>query len=964
MLDRSLFKVNTHTLFIIPFLVITSIRAQNYQEIVDIRETKEVTHYITGSRGNYIVSDAIKKSSISYLKSSLNDRKAEKTYYGGYALLLLYKDNSIENRASVHILGQSKRTLMYPVKEQEVKTKNYSRVGIKRLNSSPDDKRVSLTATRKLLQKHKFPYISLFCVRSKSLQRDVIAALVKYGISKKHYAVYGVWKNDKEAKKYGYKAGDRIYMSAPTSVKSIPDTNGIVKKIIDMGVMDKGNGETFNILVNEVTGAKHWTYEEVIKNKETIFDQLHWNEYPLNSEMPVKYDLDGIVIKDKNGNVPPPGPDSYGTTTNPPPTNNCPDMETYFDLYCQCVKPILDTEYREEKSSVANYANYNDYLGKTLMEEDWDGTIYNEDGMVGSQEASTEFQPEQPYLFDKNCNLINKNMPKMYDPFKHKLALINVTWGHIKGFRFGHIAHTRDLTGNIRPVLNDVIQFYETYLRHDPRSHVGVKHPHGSIEINDEKYLNENLYIGNPVDKYRPYEKPEFFVIFDNHYASDGKPLRTEVKYKKGDHAVKADNDRKDWYIVWSWPVVYKDKFGIKRIAGTVRYKQHIYRESGKLEKRGQKFELDHFKDKPTESVIGKNKNHRCNTHIYIIGTGEAEKFTMSSYNENSKDYYTDQYDISERDPDIEKNEALQEIILKIAVAEGLNLVMKGLYKLAEKKKQAIPLYEAGKRLENKLTQSRTYKIAKELYRTYATWKTTMDLLKECRDTYRSIGQAWDGLMYSMFSLKEYYKNMDYKKVRLTNISCVLPMRHLKSIDADLYTLHTSINDFQLAIDAMAFQSDMIVKGHYGPLKPIIFVVTQSIKDIKLSSGVSTTEIIKSNTKRLNNITQNTGETASEACYLSNVTATIQTLTAINRETLVNDRIKAMGCALLLAETESRDWMEYTNFMQSMPQSFKSDITSGEFKKAPLSSIIRSTYHREIFSKENELVLKKNAENR
>jgi hypothetical protein len=336
----------------------------------------------------------------------------------------------------------------------------------------------------------------------------------------------------------------------------------------------------------------------------------------------------------------------------------------------------------------------------------------------------------------------------------------------------------------------------------------------------------------------------------------------------------------------------------------------------------------------------------------------------MSSYHKNSKDYYTDQYDISERDTDIEKNEALQEIILKIAVAEGLNLVMKGLYKLAEKKKQAIPLYEAGKRLENRLTQSRTYKIAKELYRTYATWKTTMDLLRECRDTYRSIGQAWDGLMYSMFSLKEYYNNLDYKKVRLTNITCMLPMRHLKSIDAELYSLQTSINDFQLAIDAMAFQSDVIVKGNYGPLKPLVFIVTQSLKEIKLSSGISTTEIIKSNTDRLNQITNNTGETASEACYLSNVTATIQTLTAINRETLVNDRLKAMGCALLLTESESRDWMEYANFMQSIPQKFNSGITSGALKKAPLSCIIRNTYHRNLFSKENELVLKQSTESK
>ncbi len=949
---------------------IYTIFGEKLPEIVDYKFTEVETHQFLHDTVNFIISDVLKENTDKTIHANGRSYAGFKSLYGGFALLLLNLDNTAGGASK--ILGMSEKRLFYTLRTRDAirliqasKNTLFPKVTLSDCLIEPakdisEHQRCMVELTKEYLEGILFKHDAIMSVYSKDFGKDIIAVVVQYGFEKLLYAVYGVWEDEKEAQKYGYKAGERIYMSKPKPLIRIQDPQGVVAAIINLGKMEKKDGGFVNILPSMVSGEKHWSYDQVLAHSEEIFPQLTWCDYPLNSTMPVEYDEHGVAKRDNNGLIPPPGPDKYSLSTNPPPTNSCPDMETYFDLYCECAKPMLLGDYDEAKSSASSYMYYKDYLNKSMMEEDWDGTVYSKDGLISTQEASTEYQPEEPYLFDNDGNLLNKGLQKIYDPFKNELGLINVKWGRYGNiFQWGHIVHTWYLTDKIRPILYEVVDFYRTYLKDDPTSLLNRPHTYASITMYNREYMDEDFYIGNPADKYRAYEKDEQVVLFDEYFIETGHVLKTEVKYETGDHHIHADNDKKEWFLIWRWPVVFKDKVGIKKRVGSVTYKRKFLTEKGKLERRGQKLGLDYFKDRATEHVIGKG-SHRCNQRVYVLGMGDKSLQQMAGYNKKSKDYYTDQKDVADRDEEIEKGEGINEIILKIVVAEALNLTMKGLYKIAEKKEQAIPLYEVAKRLENRLTQARTYKMAKELYKVYCIWKTTMDLLKDAKDTYRSISQAWDGLMYAVTNFGEYYKNLDFKSIRLTNIATILPINHLKMVDTQLYSLQASINDFELALDALAFQSDKITKGHYGPIKPLVFTVTRSLRDIKLSSGENTTRIIEENSKRLDKLTGKTGTTASQACYLSNITATIQTVTSVHREPLYNDRIKALGTALMVTETETKDWIEYANFMYSIPGKFSRDFSNGEWQKAPLTCIVQNLYHRKLFSKENELILKDN----
>jgi len=140
------------------------------------------------------------------------------------------------------------------------------------------------------------------------------------------------------------------------------------------------------------------------------------------------------------------------------------------------------------------------------------------------------------------------------------------------------------------------------------------------------------------------------------------------------------------------------------------------------------------------------------NTH-FIIQNGAALADSSAAYDSSSKDYRTDQTDPSDRSSDIDKGEAVWQIAQKILVAELFDLAMKLVHYISERNDQAGTAakvtYEATKRLENYLVVRKTCEMAKDVYEGYVYWRETMDLIRECRDTYNSISAAWDGLSAS-----------------------------------------------------------------------------------------------------------------------------------------------------------------------------------------------------------------------
>jgi len=115
-----------------------------------------------------------------------------------------------------------------------------------------------------------------------------------------------------------------------------------------------------------------------------------------------------------------------------------------------------------------------------------------------------------------------------------------------------------------------------------------------------------------------------------------------------------------------------------------------------------------------------------------------------------------------------------------------------------------------------------------------------------------SISAAWDGLSASALNLYNYYKNLDYRSLKLTNITKLLPITYIYEIDISSYCLQSSLVSFNKSVDALCFQSDRLTRGNYGPFNPVILAVYAELLQATGQSGEQTTSIIDSSTAALN----------------------------------------------------------------------------------------------------------------
>lgn len=365
-------------------------------------------------------------------------------------------------------------------------------------------------------------------------------------------------------------------------------------------------------------------------------------------------------------------------------------------------------------------------------------------------------------------------------------------------------------------------------------------------------------------------------------------------------------------------------------------------------------------------------------SHLLIYDKRETLVDLVRGYDKRTKEYYTDQKNINERDKDVEGNEEWWKIALKIVVAEGFNITMKVMHKLAEKYEYLQPVEASAILMQDKISNNIAYKIAKEAYRTYCIWRTTMDTAAEIRDRAKDAKEAWQGLQETFNGLKNYYTEFDWKSVKMTNISKVLPNRHIYNFKTHLNYMENSNDRLMAAIDKMAFHSDTTFRGNYGLLNPLInwasaklatglqstFAASDKIQDLigvdysfgfdedyvkEYGNKFNAKGMVDERSKNLDDVTKNKrrgkgmldsltkendtqdGRTFSRAAYLSNITILAKGAVHEISMDVLNDEISALSVTLSTIESDSKSWLQYVNYQQEWGERFKENFKATDY---------------------------------
>ena len=714
-------------------------------------------------------------------------------------------------------------------------------------------------------------------------------AVFHYGSTQKAYAMYGVFKDQDKAQLYGLNAGDRVFF---TEKEVLPDVfNGAPNYALWPSFQETG------IDPKPTFGRNVYSYEQVLSDSKNIYPRLAWRAIPIWSEMPKTFDNDGN-LKPIPGTMeyPPSSPDNENTT-NPLAFMHCPDREFYFELFYKCVtKEMSVGEYSLNHAN--NYNDYKDYLKSQEM-TNYDASVYYEDHSLSQQTATTANPPGEPALYNKDGTLLSRDAHTYADPFDPATKFY-LYWRDWHASILGGLTHTyekRDLTTQAREAIQSCLDLYDA-INKNPYALVDA----GKITIDwaDKSFKDSAVYIGNPVDYFNPYHNAKEFCSFDNSYVENGgNPFRTQSKRAVTDDewiGVYNQDNEKDWYLSLNWTLVFKNKKLQKFTVATIHFNKLFWNETGKLLR----------------------TNEDGYNSYFTLDNPKKVEAEFDKYDKNSKDYHTDQSDVSDRNNKISKGEALATIARKIAVAEGLNFLVKALFAQSDKSAFIAAGYEGTKRLENNIAVKKSYTLALQAYQAYVLWAQTMDILAEVRDTYTSIGPAWDGLLSSIHNVYEYYSALDIKRLRLTNVTMLLPRSTLMSLDWSMYRLQASLANFNLALDALAFQSDRFTDGNYGPFNKYINYAYGELSQATLTSGAATANVLDKTTTSMDKAKNQSHGNSSDAAYLSNLTRATHNIITNQDARVLNERVRTMSMALLLVESDSRQWLAYKNHMKNI----------------------------------------------
>ncbi len=617
----------------------------------------------------------------------------------------------------------------------------------------------------------------------------VPAILKLFGNPGKVYAYYGRFTSAEEAKRFGYTTSDPLYFSARSLVPA---------------------EETEVFQPDLRYGARIFRPEEVITNRRL----LEWHSECRCSDLHFEGDDRNVAVVDKKGNWTPIAPDN-AENSNPALFKDCPDQRTYFSLYKICVEKDLKEE--RQSPDLRGRVDYGDYLASKLGES----PVYksmNPDGSIDHEDLSVDIMPETPAYYDKTGARLNPNHEDLMDPLDANTVFYAYRYGpkawddwegsKEKQYRINPRIHA--LMGDMQSLFETVVSkgkepLLELFqIRFNGGGGVTVPLSPGGrtssiqafaafgkldldLAIGNPDDLNKPIRILNTSDKYLEYKSARTFIT----QSQTGMPLKVQ-KWADGkewdDFILGSDLDDLKFRVYWDYGLFVYNSHGDPAQVGTLRISNIFWKNS---EDGGQK-------------LVGKWVDQ-------IHMEGGKLLSTSDTYDLSSREAHTDLKSLHERDPATfeDKSEAMARIAYYIAVSEGLDMAMKWIF--SQKDKPYI--YESAKRLENMVAVKQSAKVAYAFYKGYVEWRRLMDILAEIRDSRRALERAYSRFKRSGGLLVDFFVNLDYAKIRPTNISMVYPTRAMRYFDWSTNEFRNELLHFETSLHALNLDLDRFMDG-------------------------------------------------------------------------------------------------------------------------------------------------------
>lgn len=618
------------------------------------------------------------------------------------------------------------------------------------------------------------------------------AILKMFGTPGRVFAYYGRFRSEEEARRYGFTPSDELYFS--------------LRELVPLE-----ESEVFQMDLRY--GSTLFLRGEVEKNRRF----LEWHTDCRCSELPFEPDERNQALVDKAGNFTPISPENP-ENGNPLLFRDCPDERTYFTLYKTCV----EAELKEDRVTVdpRGRVNYSDYLASKMGETPVYKSI-NPDGTLDGGKLTVDNMPETPAYYDKKGERLNPTREDLMDPLDPNTEFFGYrlgpkAWDDWEGSKEKQYR----ISPRIRSVLSDMQSLFESVIvkgkepllelfhiefaqgegsgdAAEPASPQGAEGPLRAqatyqsltldLTLEDPAALGQPIRLLNPGDKYLDYKSARTFIV----NSLTGRPLKVRKwvdEREVDDFVLGSDLDDLKFQVYWVYALFAYDRRGDPVQVGTLRIANTFWRNE---EEGGQK-------------LVGK--------WMFEVGM-EGGKMLSSAdvYDLKSREAHTDLKSLHDRDPVIfsEKGEAMAKIAYYIAVSEGLDMAMKWIYS----QKDRPYVYEAAKRLENMVAVKQSAKVAYTFYKAYVEWRRLMDILAEIRDSRRALERAYSRFKRSGSLLVDYFVNLEYSKIRPTNVASLYPTRAMRYFDWSAQELRNELLHFEASLHALNLDLDRFMDG-------------------------------------------------------------------------------------------------------------------------------------------------------
>lgn len=317
-------------------------------------------------------------------------------------------------------------------------------------------------------------------------------------------------------------------------------------------------------------------------------------------------------------------------------------------------------------------------------------------------------------------------------------------------------------------------ELYKTAVEEDPLGGAGIKVYLGDVQNEGEKPRSLGSFLSGGV-----FEK---LALGHAHWMDPPLGWNGRSDYRRYVH-----------YILQNYPIVLEDAWGYKSTIGmTYIICPVLYDVNNDIWIGPNQKDVDHYLGSNgainfNESDVGWDKPGNGNESVGFSTT--TYTLENDTYDKRSANYLSDKLRPEERDELTwsQRLDAMGEIGKKIAVSEGLDFMMKLLYK------NRATAYELVRRIGLERMADALAKYGRMVYRGYKEYRDVMDQAREVRDASKRLKNNYRQLTSAYKSIWQYYDTLNYSKLRPGNITRILPMNLVYRADFYMWALSSDL---------------------------------------------------------------------------------------------------------------------------------------------------------------------------